>query len=322
MFKVFITDHTFQDTAPEREVLKNLAEVVELRGTPTGSEEEVIRACQGADALIIGFAPVTAKVLDALPGLRCIVRYGIGCDTIDVKAAADRGVPVANVPDYCISEVADHTLALLLALERKIFTFDASLRRGEWTPVKTGRPLHRLAGRVLGIIGMGRIGTEVALRARAFGYRILVYDAFIDEETARARGTEKVGLDTLLAQSDVVSLHLPLTEETRHLLNERTLAGMKRGAYLINVSRGAVVDTYALAEALHAGHLGGAALDVYEAEPLPADHPMRSAPNTILQPHGAWYSEESLRELQRNAAEEVARVLRGGKMKNIVNVLC
>jgi D-3-phosphoglycerate dehydrogenase len=319
MFKVCITDHTFHDSKPEREVLEDIAEVVDLNGTPTGTEDEVIKACLGADALIIGFAPVTAKVLDSLPGLKCVVRYGIGYDTIDVKAAAERGIPVANVPDYCVSEVADHAMALLLSLERKLFIFDASLRRGEWSPVKTGRPLHRLAGRVLGIAGMGRIGTEVARRARTFGYEILVYDPWVDEAAARSRGGQKVDLDTLLARSDAISLHLPLTEETRHLLDRGNLARMKQGANLINVSRGAVVDTVALAGALSSGHLGGTALDVFETEPLPADHPIRKAPNTILQPHGAWYSEESLKELQRNAAEEVSRVLRGGKMKNRVN---
>ena len=162
MFKVYITDHTFTDTRPEREVLAGLAEVVDLNGKPMRTEDEVISACRDADALIIGFAPVTARVLDALPGLKCVVRDGIGCDTIDMAAAAARGVPVANVPDYCVGEVADHAMALLLALERKVLVFDASVRRGEWTPVKTGRPIPRLAGRTLGIVGCGRIGREVA----------------------------------------------------------------------------------------------------------------------------------------------------------------
>ena len=318
MFKVMITDHTFMDTSPERETLAGLAAVIDLSGRPMKTEEDVITSCRGADALIIGFAPITDRVLGSLPGLRCVVRYGIGCDTIDLAAAARRGIPVANVPDYCVGEVADHALALILALERKLFTFDASLRRGEWTPVKTGRPIHRLAGRTLGIIGMGRIGREAARRALVFGYRLLAHDALLPDEKIRESGAEPAALEVLLAASDVVSLHAPLTDGTRGLLNRRTLRLMKPGAFLVNVARGALVDGEALVEALKEGRIGGAALDVYETEPLPPGHPLRSAPNTILGPHGAWYSEESLRELQRSAAEEAARALRGEPLKNRV----
>ena len=318
MFKVYITDHTFTDTRPEREVLADLAEIVDLNGKPMRTEDEVISACRDADALIIGFAPVTARVLDALPGLKCVVRYGIGCDTIDMAAAAARGVPVANVPDYCVGEVADHAMALLLALERKVLVFDASVRRGEWTPVKTGRPIHRLAGRTLGIVGFGRIGREVARRASVFGYRILAHDPLLPEDAIRGAGAEPSALEALLAAADSVSLHLPLTDETRGILGREKLAGMKSGALLVNVARGALVDVAALAEALGAGRLAGAALDVYETEPLPRDHPLRSAPNTILGPHCAWYSEEALRDLQKNAAAEAARALRGEPLRNRV----
>jgi len=318
MYTVFITDHSFTDTAPEREILTGLARVVDLSGSPPRTEEEVISACRGADALIVGFAPVTARVLDALPGLKGIVRYGIGCDTIDLPAAAARGLPVANVPDYCIEEVSDHTLALVLALERRILAYDVSTREGQWKPVTTERRIHRLVGRRLGIIGFGRIGREVARRARVFGYRIFAFDPYLSETAVREGGAEPAGLDELLASADVTTLHLPLTGETRGLIGREKLAIMKNGAFLVNVARGALVDGDALAEALTVGRLAGAALDVYETEPLPPGHPLRSAPNTILQPHCAWYSEESLRNLQKSAAMEAARILRGEPLRNPV----
>jgi D-3-phosphoglycerate dehydrogenase len=318
MFKVVITDHTFISVEPEKKVLQGLAEVVDLNGAPMKTEEDVITACQGANALIIGFAPITARVLDALHGLRCVVRYGIGVDTIDLKAAEERGIWVANVPDYCISEVADHTLALLLSLSRKVLLLDKDLRAGNWRGVKISHPIHRLADQVLGIVGLGRIGREVAARARGFGYTILGYDPYIDEQTAETFGIHLVDFQNLISTVDVLTLHLPLNSETRGLINAATIGRMKPTAILINTCRGAIVDTNALAEALQTGRITGAALDVFETEPLPRDHPILRAPNTILQPHVAWYSEESLLELQRNAAEEVARVLQGEPPKNPV----
>ncbi len=316
---VYITDHTFVSTEPQRAVLGGMARLVDVNGRPMRSEDDVIAACPGAAALIVAFAPIGARVLDALPGLRCVVRYGVGYDNVDVAAAAQRGVWVANVPDYCVAEVADHTLALLLALARKILRLDASVRRSEWQPVAAARPLHRLAGRTLGIIGLGRIGSAVARRARAFGCRVLAYDKYLTAEAVRAAGAEPVDLDSLLGACDALSIHAPLTEETRHMLDARAMARMRREAVIVNTARGAIVDTAALAEALTEGRLAGAGLDVFESEPLPADHPLRSAPNVILQPHAAWYSEESVLELQRSAAEEVARVLRGEPMRNPVN---
>ncbi len=318
MFRVVITDHTFISIEPEKKALQGLAEVVDLNGAPMKTEEDVITACQGADALIIGFAPITARVLDALTGLRCVVRYGIGIDTIDLKAAEERGIWVANVPDYCITEVTDHTLALILSLSRKVLLLDKDLRAGNWRGVKISHPIHRLANQVLGIVGLGRIGREVAARARGFGYTVLGYDPYIDEKTADASGIKLTDFPILLSTADVLTLHLPLNSETRGLINAGVIEQMKPSAIVINTCRGAIVDTKALAEALQTGRIAGAALDVFETEPLPPDHPILTAPNTILQPHIAWYSEESLIELQRNAAEEVARILRGEPPKNPV----
>ncbi len=314
MYKVVVTDHAFPSLDPERSVLAGLAEVIDL--SPLRTEEDVIRAARDADALIIGFVPITARVMDALPRLRCVVRYGVGYETIDVPAAAARGIQVANVPDYCIPEVADHAMALLLALARKVIPLDASVRRGEWATLKTAKPAHRIEGQTLGLIGMGRIGSAVARRALGFGMRVIAHDKYLSSERAQAVGAALVDLDTLLREADFISIHTPLTPETRHLINAEVIGKMKPSAYLINVARGAIVDTRALADALRMGRLAGAALDVFEQEPLPADHPIRNAPNVILHPHAAWYSEEAMIQLQVNAAEEVARALRGEPLKN------
>ncbi len=314
MYKVVITDHAFPSLDPERGVLDGLAEVIDR--SPLRTEDDVMRAAHDADALIIGFVPITARVMDALPRLRCVVRYGVGYETIDVPAAAARGIQVANVPDYCIPEVADHAMALLLALARKVIPLDASMRRGEWATLRTAKPVHRIEGRTLGLIGMGRIGSAVIRRALGFGMHVIAHDKYLSPENAQAAGAALVDLDTLLREADFISVHTPLTPETRHLINTEAIGKMKPSAYLINVARGAIVDTLALADALQMGKLAGAALDVFEQEPLPADHPIRNAPNVILHPHAAWYSEEAMTQLQVNAAEEVARALRGEPLKN------
>jgi D-3-phosphoglycerate dehydrogenase len=314
MFKVILTDHAFLNVDAERAALRGLADVIDA--SPLRTEEDVIQAAHDADGLIIGFVPITARVMDALPKLKCVVRYGVGYETIDVPAAAERGIWTANVPDYCIPEVADHAMALLLALARKVIPLDASMRRNEWGAVKASKPIHRMEGRTLGLIGMGRIGREVAKRARGFGLNVIVVDKYLSPDKATEAGAALVSLEELLTAADFISIHAPLTPETTHLLNAEALTKLKPTAYLINVARGAIIDTLALAEALHTSKLAGAALDVFEQEPLPADHPIRSAPNTILNAHAAWYSEEAMAQLQRFAAEEVARALRGEPMKN------
>jgi D-3-phosphoglycerate dehydrogenase len=318
MFKVYITDHAYLNLDPERAILNALpAEVIDV--SPLRTEDDVIRAAHDADALIIGFVPITSRVMDALPRLRVVVRYGVGYETIDVPAATERGIWVANVPDYCIPEVADHAIALLLALARKVLLLDASTRRGEWATLKVAQPVRRIEGQTLGLIGMGRIGREVLRRALSFGLKVMVYDKYLAPETAEALGAKPVELDRLLREADFVSIHTPLTPETHHLIDADALSKMKPSAYLVNVARGAIVDTVALAEALQAGRIAGAALDVFEHEPLPMDHPIRDAPNTILSSHAAWYSEEALAQLQRSAAMEVARALRGEPLKNPLN---
>jgi D-3-phosphoglycerate dehydrogenase len=317
MFKVVITDHAFTNVEPERKALEGLAEVFDAN--PLRTEDEVIQAAQDADAIIFAFAPVTARVLDALPKVRVAVRNGVGYDAIDVQAATERGIWVANVPDYCIPEVADHALAMLLGLARKLLPMDASVRRGDFNAVQTGRPLYRIEGKTLGLVGMGRIGREVAKRAKGFGLNVIVFDKYLSPEQADAAGATLASFDDVMRNSDFISIHTPLTNETRHMVNAEAIRKMKPSAYLINVARGAIIDTTALAGALLDGAIAGAGIDVFEKEPLPADHPLRNAPNTILNPHAAWYSEESLTQLQASAGEEVARVLRGEPLKNPVN---
>ncbi len=298
-------------------VLNGLATLTDAN--PLRTEEDVIRVAADADALMVSFVPVTARVLDALPKVRGILRYGVGYDNVDIPAATARGVWVANVPDYCIPDVADHALAMLLTLARKLPVLDASVRRGEWAAVKTSKPIYRLEGRTLGLIGMGRIGREVARRAHGFGLKVIVADKYLSAGKAAEAGVTLVELDALIRTSDYISIHAPLTPETHHLVNAERLGMMKPSALLVNVSRGPIVDTVALAQALHAGEIAGAGIDVFEKEPLEADHLIRSAPNTVLAAHAAWYSEEAMAQLQRSAGEEVARMLRGERPKNALN---
>ena len=317
MNKVYVTDHAYLNLDLERGVLNGLADVIDLN--PTRTEDDVIAKTQDADALMVSFASVTARVLDALPKLRGILRYGVGFDNVDIPAATQRGVWVANVPDYCIPEVADHAMAMLLTLARKLPMLDASLRRGEWAAVKTSKPIYRLEGRTLGLIGMGRIGREVTKRAKGFGLNVIVADKYLPADKAAEAGATLVDFDQLVRESDYISVHAPLTPETQHLISAEALCKMKPSALLINVSRGGIVDTVALAQALHDGRIAGAGIDVFEKEPLEADHPIRSAPNMVLAAHATWYSEEAMAQLQRSAGEEVARMLRGDKPKNALN---
>ena len=317
MFKVVITDHAFTNVEPERLALQGLADVIDAN--PLKTEDDVIQAAHDADAIIFAFAPITARVLDALPKVRVAVRNGVGYDALDVHAATERGIWVANVPDYCIPEVADHAMAMLLGLARKLLPLDASVRRGEFNAITASRPINRIEGKTLGLIGMGRIGREVARRAKGFGLNVLVFDKYLSPENAEAAGAMLASFDDVMSHSDFISVHTPLTSETRHMVNAEAIRKMKKSAYLINVARGAIIDTVALAQALMQGEIAGAGIDVFEAEPLPEDHPLRSAPNTLLNPHAAWYSEESLTQLQTSAGEEVARVLRGEPLKNPVN---
>jgi D-3-phosphoglycerate dehydrogenase len=306
---VAVTDHVFSDLDIERALL--LAAGHELRFSGNSSiVDEVRRAVEGADAVLNCYAPMPAEVIDALEGCRIIARYGIGVDTIDVAAATERGILVTNVPDYCIDEVSDHALALILGLTRRILRLDRAVRSGGWN-VGDASPMHRLRGQRLGLVGFGRIARALATKAEAVGFVVLATDPYVDDEAIAAAGVVPRQLDVLLSEADIVSIHAPLTAQSRHLIDAKAIARMRQGAFLVNTSRGALVDTDALRGALVDGRLGGVGLDVLESEPPDAGDPLLQHPDTIVTPHAAFASEQSVLELRRKATEQVVAALAG-----------
>lgn len=290
---------------------------VELVVCQSRSSAELVSNCAGADGIVVQYAPITAEIMDALPTVRVIGRYGVGYDTIDIDAATERGIAVCNVPDYGTEAVSDHAIALALGAARDIPRLDRGVREGH-SEFPAIRPLHLIGGRTFGIIGLGRIGSSTARKAAALGYKVVCHD-LLAEGADTFRGYAHVGLDDLLGRSHVVSIHTPLTERTHHLIGARELGLMRSDAILVNTARGAIVDTVALAQAVEAGTIRSAALDVTEVEPLPRDHPLLALPQVILTPHTAWYSEESYGELKRRAVGNVATLLAGGTVRDIVN---
>jgi D-3-phosphoglycerate dehydrogenase len=308
MKTVLVTDHVFPNLDPENAVLKGIGT---LREAGSVKDAELLELARGADAVLNCYRPLSIEIVKAMKKCRIIARYGIGVDTIPLEVATSRGIQVANVPDYCIEEVADHGLALILALTRGIIRGLDQTRHGGWN-VKLLRPLHRQRGRTLGLVGFGRIARALAYRATALGYDIIVSDPFLSDEAVRTGGARAVDLDTLFKESDVVSLHAPLTSKTRHMVNAERLATMRPGAVLVNTSRGGLVDYEAVVTALRGGTLGGAGLDVLETEPPTAGStPIGEVPNLVVTPHLAFYSEQALVELQRKAAEQIRAVLEG-----------
>lgn len=306
--KVAVTDYTFDSLEPLAAALRGVAELVAHRRYV--GPEALLAAAADADALVSQAAPVDAGVIDRLQRCRVIVRTGVGVDNVDVEAATRRGIPVCNVPDYCTDDVADHTLTLALALARKLPQAVADLRGGGWMNSAL-RPVRRLSALTFGLYGFGRIARAVAKRAAAFGFRVAAHDPFVPDALFRELGAHRVDEDRLLADSDLLSLHMPLTEQTVGLLGAAGIERMKRGVLVVNCARGGLIDTPALLAALTSGQVGGAALDVLDVEPIPVDHPLWRHPNVILTGHLAWYSEEALEQLLRSVGEECARVLQG-----------
>jgi len=314
--KVLVTDHVFEDLETERSILEPRgAEVVLAPGT---GEADLIEAARDCEAMLVCFAKVPESVIAAAVdgGCRIISRYGIGYDNIDIAAATERGLLVTYVPDYCLDEVADHSLALLLALARGVHHAGLAVRDGDWT-VPQGA-VHRLRGRRIAVIGVGGVGIRVAERAQAFGIEVVGFDPYVDDwSTIPAEPAQS--FEEAVAEADFVSLHVPLTEESRHLVDAASIAGMRRAPIIVNTARGPLVDADAAVAALDSGALGGVALDVTEAEPPPPDHALRTHPRAVLTPHMAFYSVEAQAELQRRAAEEVARALAGEPPDRPVN---
>jgi D-3-phosphoglycerate dehydrogenase len=305
---VVVTDYGFPDLKHEKEKLE--ANGYDVIAGQCKTEDEVLHLSRKAEALMVQWAPVTRKVIEKLENCRIIVRYGIGVDNVDLAAAKDKGIPVCNVPNYCIQEVADHTMALALSLGRQLLITNRRVHDGIWK-ITPPNKMPAFREMVFATIGYGRIAREVLKRASAFGFRTATYDPFLNEDDIRKSNTQPLRLAELFEQADILSLHSPLNEETFHLINENSLGVMKSNALLINTSRGGLVDTNALAGALNKGEIAGAGLDVFEQEPLPASHPLRKCENVILTSHTAWYSESSIPELQLKATEEAVRGLTG-----------
>jgi D-3-phosphoglycerate dehydrogenase len=267
--------------------------------------------------MLVCYAKVTDAILEAAaPTCRVVARYGIGYDNVPLDTATRLGIVVTNVPDYCLDEVADHTIALLLAVARGIAFMDRGVRGGQWKVPNSG--IHRLKGRRLALLGVGRIGRRVASRAQAFGLDVVAYDPFIKEWDV-ADVSRAVTIEEAVAEADFISLHAPLTTENHHLLGASAITAMRRAPVIINTARGGLVDLEAATSALNDGRLGGVAFDVTEPEPLPEDHPLRSHPRALVTPHASFYSAEAQDELQLRAAEEVVRGLRGEPPRCPVN---
>ena len=313
--KVVLTDYVWESLDLEREILGELANLVPLQVT---DPEAFFPEAADCDALLNTYGgPIAAEVMARMPRCRIIARYGIGVDTIDLDAATEAGIIVTNNPTYCIEEVAEHTLAMLLSAARKIAFYDRQVRGGGWA-VPPGKPMYRVAGSTVGLIGFGNIARRVAAAAAALEMRVLYSDPFVEPGQFDVPG-EKAELAEVLEQADYVCVHAPLTPQTRGMLGAEAFARMKSSAVLINCSRGPIVDTAALIDALDAGQIAGCALDTTDPEPLPEDHTLRTRENVIINPHAAWYSEQAMEGLQRGAPNEVRRVLEGRWPVNVVN---
>jgi len=306
---VVIAHTTFgDDLAVERGVLAQID--VDIVHTGNLTESDALAAVTTADALMVTLERVTTPIIESMTRCRVISRAGTGLDTIDIPTATARGIWVAYVPDYSIDEVSTHAIALLLAQARGIVPLVQSTQRGAWDNTQSGL-IYRLSEQTLGIVGFGRIGQATAAKGRGLGLRVLAYDPVANEEAAQRIGVELVDLATLAREADYISLHTPLLESTRQLVNADFLAQMKPTAYLINAARGPLVDETALLNAVRNGIIAGAALDVLTTEPPAADNPLLHEPRILITPHSAWYSEEAKIEMRRRAAEEVVRVLQG-----------
>lgn len=304
--KIVITDWGFPSLDIEKGVFAD--KDVELKHYQCKTEDEVASIVSDADVVMVQWAPVKEKAINAMTRCKGIVRYGIGLDNIDLSFAKQKGIVVKNVPDYCLSEVADHTMALVLSLQRQVTQVDKLVRQGVWkiTPPLALPPLRQS---VLGLIGFGRIAQLVAKRAKAFDMKVFASDPFISQTVFDEAGVMRLDIDDVLRTSDIISLQCPLTDETKHVINYETLKVMKRHVLLVNTSRGGLIDTMALIRALKDSAIAGAALDVFEQEPLPVENELYNLPNVVITSHNAWYSSASVGELQRRAALAAVELL-------------
>jgi D-3-phosphoglycerate dehydrogenase len=317
-YKVVITDFGEADYTPEAEVFRASGLDVELVRLNARTADDLFPTVADADGLIVQWVHITRAVMQQLTRCKVISRYGIGVDMVDLPAASEHGIMVCNVPDYCIEEVSTHTMAFVLALNRHLLIHNAHVHGGKWGGAPGGAPT-RLSSQTIGIVGLGNIGREVARKAQGLGLKVLGFDPYLTPERASALGVELVNLEDLLRRADYVTLHCPLTDETRHLIGEKQLALMKPTAYLINVARGPVVDQPALYKALASGRIKGAAADVLEQEPPATDDPLLGLDNFIVTPHVASWTTEASQQLRRETAQNVVVTLQGQRPRAIVN---
>lgn len=314
---IVVTDQGFGNVTRERALADRLG--VGFAGHQCRTEEETVRAAAGADVVLVNFAPITRRVLDVLRPGATVIRYGVGYDNVDVGSASELGIRVCNVPDYGAETVADHTVSMLLALLRNVALLDRAVRERGWLQPSDLGSVRGFTETAVGLIGTGRIGRAVAARLQPFGFTILAHDPFVDDAQLAALSMQPVGLDELLRSANAISLHAPLTERSRHLIGEASLRLVRPGAVIVNTARGGLVDERALVAALRSGRLGGAALDVFEKEPLPEDSDLRTIPSVLLTPHASFFSDSSLANLQRLATEEAERALSGRTLRCQVN---
>jgi D-3-phosphoglycerate dehydrogenase len=310
MKRAIITDHGFPCIDVQRRIVESAGFVLDEIQPICKTEDDIIRTCTAADVLLVQWAPVTRRVLEALPTVRCIVRYGVGVNNFELDAARDLGVIAANVPDFCVDEVADHALAMILSLCRRIPQDHHQIVHGGWG-INPFRPIYALSELTLGLVGLGKIARNLARKASALGFSIIAHDPYAADSLFAEHGVKRVDLPGLLSHADVISLHCPLVAETTHLINRETIGLMKKGAILVNTSRGPVVDEQSLIDGLREGRISGAGLDVFEQEPPPVDSPLRSFNNVILTSHAASVSEKAVETLQRKAAEAARDFLQG-----------
>jgi D-3-phosphoglycerate dehydrogenase / 2-oxoglutarate reductase len=318
---VAVTDFGAEQIDVEKAILEPLGcEVIgPLRGTDAKDEKQLIDLVKDADHVITQFSPVTAAVVNAMTKAKIIVRYGIGVDNVDLKVAAAKNIPVCNVPDYCIDEVADSALAMILDMTRKITPNANLVKSGKWGLVGTIDTLWVMSDITVGVVGFGRIGREVVKRLMPFKCKVLVYDPIADAAAVKAAGCTPASFEELLANSNLVTLHCPSTEQTKYMINKDTLAKMKAGSILVNTSRGTLVRTDDLTAALKSGHIAAAALDVTDPEPLNVDNPIRQLDNVVINSHIASASVGAVTKLRTAVANIVALSVKGQKLPNIVN---
>lgn len=316
MAKVYVTDYEYASLDEEKEELEKYG--IELIAKQCKNEDDIVRECKDADGLLDQYAPIGRKVIEALPNLKVVARYGVGFNTVDLAAATEYGVCVINVPDYCQDEVSNQAFALMMACMRKITVLNDQVQSGKWD-YKVAKPIHRMMGQTLGLLGFGRIPKVLAKKAAAFGLNLVAYDPFLKQEDVKGYNVTLMSLEEVLKTSDIISLHMPLFKETEKIIDAKAFDLMKSTAIIINTSRGPLIDEDALYDAIKYGKIAGAGLDVTSIEPLPADSKLRGLKNVIITPHAAWYSEEAEKELKTKAAHGAGEIISGYDMPTIVN---